>query len=293
MSALLNEAAVKQRYAAAAQAPEAALCCPIRYNPALLEVIPTEVIEKDYGCGDPSRHLRPGETVLDLGSGAGKICFIAAQVVGRGGRVIGIDMTEDMLAVARRNAPLVAERLGYANVEFRRGRIQDLALDLDRFDAEWNGRALNGAAAFLEAAELAERLRRNSPLVATESIDVVISNCVLNLVAAEAKQTLFNEIFRVLRPNGRAIISDIVAGEKVPQRLQNDPQLWSGCVSGALTEAEFIDGFRRAGFASARIIERAEEPWRTVEGIEFRSLTLAAAKETATAGDPCCGSGCC
>ena len=118
------ESAVKERYAAAAKTPEAALCCPINYEPDLLAHIPQEVIERDYGCGNPSRYLKPGETVLDLGSGTGKICFIASKIVGPTGHVIGIDMTDEMLAVARRNAPTVAERLGYPNVEFRKGRIQ-------------------------------------------------------------------------------------------------------------------------------------------------------------------------
>ncbi|MDX1578893.1 MAG: methyltransferase domain-containing protein, partial [Gemmatimonadota bacterium] len=128
------ERSVKERYARGAGAVEAALCCPVEYDPRYLEVIPEDVLERDYGCGDPSRHLAPGETVLDLGSGTGKICFIASQVVGPEGRVIGVDMTDEMLDIARGAAPLVAERLEYANVEFRRGRIQDLALDLDRLD---------------------------------------------------------------------------------------------------------------------------------------------------------------
>src|SRR5216117_2191499 len=139
------ESAVKSRYAAAAKAPEAALCCPVEYDRRYLEIIPAEVIEKDYGCGDPSSYVRPGETVLDLGSGAGKICFIAAQVVGPNGRVIGVDMTDEMLAVARRNAPIVSERLGYSNVEFRKGRIQDLALDLERLDVELRRRPITDA----------------------------------------------------------------------------------------------------------------------------------------------------
>src|SRR6186713_177745 len=114
MPAPLNvESAVRDRYNEAAQTKVDALCCPIDYDQRFLKAIPQEILERDYGCGDPSRHLRPDETVLDLGSGAGKICFIASQVVGPNGRVIGVDMTDDMLEVARRNAPLVAERAGF------------------------------------------------------------------------------------------------------------------------------------------------------------------------------------
>ena len=268
------ETAVKSRYAAAAKAPEAALCCPVEYNKDLLKIIPQEVIEKDYGCGDPSRYVKPGETVLDLGSGTGKICFIAAQVVGEKGRVIGVDMTDDMLEVARRNAPIVDERLGYANVEFRKGRIQDLALDLEKLDAELIRRPITNAAAFLVADELAEELRITQPLVASDSVDVVVSNCVLNLVEPRSKRQLFDEIFRVLRKGGRAVISDIVADEEVPAHLQGNAELWSGCISGALTEEGFLKAFAEAGFYGIQILKRDEQPWRTVEGIEFRSVTV-------------------
>src|SRR5712691_10151340 len=145
------ETAVKNRYAAAAKSLQPQLCCPVQYNGNLLKIIPTEVLEKDYGCGDPSRYLKPGETVLDLGSGAGKICFIAAQIVGREGRVIGVDMTDEMLEVAHRNAPIVAQRLGYANVEFRKGRIQDLALDLEALESELARYPITDASSFLAA----------------------------------------------------------------------------------------------------------------------------------------------
>ena len=273
-----TETAVKERYAAGAQTRETELCCPVDYDPQYLKVIPEEVIERDYGCGDPSKYLRSGETVLDLGSGTGKICFIAAQVVGPRGRVIGVDMTDEMLGVARRNAPVVAERIGYANVEFRKGRIQDLALDLERLDEELKANPISDAASFLAADGLAEELRIKHPLVADDSVDVVVSNCVLNLVEAKAKRQLFEEIFRVLKRGGRAVISDIVCDEEVPAHLQNDPELWSGCISGALTEQGFLDAFERAGFYGIQILKRDAAPWRTVEGIEFRSLTLEAFK---------------
>ena len=279
MSTTINpETAVKERYASGAQAREAALCCPVAYDPQYLRVIPAEVIERDYGCGDPSQYLQAGETVLDLGSGTGKICFIAAQVVGAGGRVIGVDMTDEMLDVARRNAPVVAERIGFGNVEFRKGRIQDLGLDLERLDAALRERPITDAASFLKADELAADLRLKHPLVADESVDVVVSNCVLNLVDARSKPQLFEEIFRVLRVGGRAVISDIVSDEASPEHLQNDPELWSGCISGALTEDGFLAAFEQAGFYGIRLLKRDAEPWQTVEGIEFRSVTVEAFK---------------
>lgn len=273
-----TEHAVKDRYANAAKAPEAALCCPVDYDRKYLEAIPIEVIEKDYGCGDPSKYVRPGETVLDLGSGTGKICFIASQVVGPEGRVIGVDMTDDMLEVARRNAPVVADRIGFANVEFRKGRIQDLALDLEVLDAELKKRPISDAASFLAADELAEELRVKLPLVASDSIDVVVSNCVLNLVESGAKPQLFREIFRVLRLGGRAVISDIVSDEEVPRALQDDPELWSGCISGALTEEAFLKAFEEAGFYGVEVLKFDMQPWRTVGGFEFRSMTIQAFK---------------
>ena len=278
MNPIHVETAVKERYSSGAECCEPALCCPVDYDPQYLKAIPPEVIERDYGCGDPSKHLRAGETVLDLGSGTGKICFIAAQVVGATGRVIGVDMTDAMLEVARRNAPVVAERIGFANVEFRKGRIQDLALDLERLDAELKARPIADAHAFLRAGELAAELRVRHPLVADDAVDVVVSNCVLNLVEGRAKRQLFEEIFRVLRKGGRAVISDIVSDEEVPLAMQNDPELWSGCISGALTESGFVRAFVEAGFYGVRILQRDAEPWRTVQGIEFRSVTIEAFK---------------
>ncbi len=278
MSTSNPETAVRERYAAGATSTEARLCCPVDYDGEYLKVIPPEVIERDYGCGDPSKHVREGETVLDLGSGTGKICFIAAQIVGPKGKVLGVDMTDEMLEVARRNAPVVAEKIGYSNVEFRKGRIQDLALDLEKLDAELKARPITDAASFLRADELAQELRLTHPLVASETVDLVVSNCVLNLVEPKSKRQLFDEIFRVLKKGGRAVISDIVSDEEVPEHLQEDAELWSGCISGALTEEGFLQAFSDAGFYGIQILKRDEKPWQTVEGIEFRSVTIEAFK---------------
>src|ERR1043166_10275583 len=174
-----KESVVRQRYAAGAKERADKLCCPVDYESEYLKVIPPEVIERDYGCGDPSRYVREGETVLDLGSGTGKICFIVAQIVGPTGKVTGVDMTDEMLEVARRNAPIVAERVGYANVEFCKGRVQDLALDLELLDRELKRNPITDAASFLAADELADELRVKHPLIVSDSIDVVVSNCVL------------------------------------------------------------------------------------------------------------------
>src|SRR5246127_1059094 len=259
------ESKVRERYAAGAKSKEAKLCCPVEYQSEYLKVIPAEVVERDYGCGDPSRYLREGETVLDLGSGTGKICFIAAQIAGPTGKVIGVDMTDEMLEVARRNAPIVTGRIGYANVEFRKGRIQDLALDLEGLDSELKRKPITNAASFLAADELAEELRCKHPLIENDSVDVVVSNCVLNLVEPKSKRQLFGEIFRVLKKGGRAVISDIVSDEEVPEEMQSDPELWSGCISGALTEEGFVAAFETAGFYGIHILKRDVEPWRTVQ----------------------------
>jgi ubiquinone/menaquinone biosynthesis C-methylase UbiE len=272
------ERAVQDRYAAGANVAEAALCCPVEYDPQYLAVLPAEIIEKDYGCGDPSRHLRPGETVLDLGSGAGKICYIAAQVVGPTGRVIGVDMTPEMLAVARKYQTHIGEQLGFHNVEFRRGRIQDLRTNLTAVE-QYLQRHPIASVTDLQAFEAFQaEQREQQPLVADESVDVVVSNCVLNLVQDHDKRQLFAEIFRVLRKGGRVVISDIVADEPVPSHLKNDPELWSGCISGALQEHEFLRAFAEVGFHGIELLKRDEQPWRTVDGIEFRSVTVAAYK---------------
>src|SRR5438128_6909587 len=273
-----TETNVRQRYAIGAKERADKLCCPVEYDSEYLQVIPQEVIERDYGCRDPSRYLREAETVLDLGSGSGKVCLIAAQIVGPKGRVIGVDMTDEMLEVARRNAPIVAQRIGYANVEFRKGRIQDLALDLELLDRKLKENPITDAASFLAADELAEELRMKRPLIASDAIDVVVSSCVLNLVEPKSKPQLFDEIFRVLKKGGRAVISDIVSDEEVPEEMQSDPELWSGCISGAFTEDGFLAAFEKAGFYGIQILKRDVNPWRTVEGIEFRSVTVEAFK---------------
>ena len=252
--------AVEDRYGAAAQEQEACLCTPVGFDPALLRVIPEAVVDRDYGCGDPTRWVRSGDRVLDLGSGSGKNAFICAQVVGASGSVIGVDRNAEMLALSRGAADVVADAIGYANVRFLEGAIEAL----DEPDAD------------------------GSALVADGSLDVVLSNCVLNLVNPAARDRLLANIRRVLAPGGRVAISDIVCDRPVPLRLQQDPELWSGCISGAWLETAFLDAFRSLGFQQVHYADRSQEPWRVVDGIEFRAVTLVGELPGGSSGSACC-----
>jgi len=202
---------------------------------------------------DPSRYVKEGDIVLDLGSGSGKICYMAAQLVGDKGRVIGVDMNDEMLALARQYQPEMAKKLGGDKVRFVKGQIQDLAHSLENPES-------------------------SEPMIADNSVDLVLSNCVLNLVNDSDKKQLVEEIFRVVKPGGRIAMSDIVADETIPEHLKADPELWSGCISGSFLEDEFLESFKQAGFKAVKCDKWDAEPWQVVEGIEFRSVTITAVK---------------
>jgi ubiquinone/menaquinone biosynthesis C-methylase UbiE len=273
-----HEAAVLQRYADAASEVETCLCLPVSYDKSLLTVIPQEIIEKDYGCGDPSRYIREGETVLDLGSGSGKACYIISQIVGAAGKVIGVDFNPPMLELARKYQGSIGDSLGYHNVEFRRGKIQDLRTNLELVDQYLKQNPVSSLGDLARLEDFQNRIRREQPLIADESIDAVVSNCVLNLVRPEHKKQLFAEMYRVLKRGGRAVISDIVSDEVVPEHLANDADLWSACVSGAFQEEAFLRAFEEAQFHGIQIEELRGEAYQTVEGIEFRAITVTAYK---------------
>jgi arsenite methyltransferase len=222
-----TRALVRERYATIARGAESccgpAACCGDEMAPDGLNVIGDayagvagRLAEADLhlGCGVPTRHaaLRPGETVLDLGSGAGNDAFIARHEVGPEGRVLGVDMTSEMIAKARGNAA----KLGYKNVEFREGQIEQMPVD-------------------------------------SGSIDAVISNCVLNLVPDKGRA--FAEMFRVLRPGGRFCISDIVATGELPAPVREVAALYVGCVAGAMPESDYLTLLGTTGFEDVRVAE--------------------------------------
>jgi len=273
---------VLERYSEGAKQREATLCCPVDYDTSLLKMLPQEIIDRDYGCGDPSRYVQQGDTVLDLGSGGGKICYMAAQLVGEAGMVIGVDMNDDMLELARSHQENMAEKLGGDRVKFLKGTIQDLAVDLDATEQWLQAHPITTHNDLVALTGFQRQQKHQAPLIADHSIDLIISNCVLNLVDAAEKPAMFNDMFRVLRPGGRVAISDIVSDQTVPQALMDDPTLWSGCISGAMEESAFINAFAAAGLTGIRIDKWDTTPWQVVEGIEFRSVTVTAYKPTTT-----------
>jgi len=166
------------------------------------------------GCGNPTAlaEINPGETVLDLGSGGGIDVFLAAHKVGQKGRVVGVDMTEEMVRTAVKNA----EEGSYENVEFKLGEIENLPIE-------------------------------------NNSIDVVISNCVINLTID--KSAAYKEVFRVLKPDGRILVSDLVTYGEIPNEIRNSFQAWSDCIAGAMEKQEYLDIIKESGFKDVEIVE--------------------------------------
>lgn len=272
------EKTVIDRYEEGAKQPQASLCCPTEYDNSYLEIIPEEIIAKDYGCGDPTRYVNQGDTVVDLGSGVGKNCYIIAQKVGEKGAVIGVDFNDEMLNLARKYQSEIAQKIGYHNTQFIKGKIQDLKLPLNKVENWLKNNPITSINELRKFEEECHRLREEETLIKDNSVDVVVSNCVLNLVKTGDKRQLFAEIFRVLKRGGKAVISDIVCDENPTEKIINDPDLWSGCIAGAFKEDEFLKMFEEAGFYGIEILERNEQPWQTIDGIEFRSLTVSAYK---------------
>ena len=178
---------------------------------------PVPESELGLSCGNPLAfgHISKGDVVLDLGSGAGKDVFLAAQKVGDEGKAIGVDMTPEMLALARKNAVKFFESTGLANVEFREGHIEALPVE----DA---------------------------------SVDMVISNCVINL--SPDKPQVFREVHRVLKPGGRMVVSDIVLNRPLPEAARNDADLYAACIAGALLRDEYLAAIRAAGFQEVQLL---------------------------------------
>jgi MoaA/NifB/PqqE/SkfB family radical SAM enzyme/SAM-dependent methyltransferase len=212
-------ARVREFYGEAAETPQAELCCPTKYDSSAIDHIPQDVLDRFYGCGSPmaTAGITEGETVLDLGSGAGIDVFIAARFVGANGKAIGVDMTDEMLKVAEENRPTVAAALGYDVADFRKGYLEKIPAE-DR------------------------------------SVDLITSNCVINL--SPDKPRVFEEMWRVLKDHGRMLVSDIVSEKKVPPSLKVNEQLWGECLVGALTQEEFVSGLERAGFYGIEILKK-------------------------------------
>jgi arsenite methyltransferase len=210
---------VKYFYGNAAEEPQENLCCPTAYPAEDTDHIPKEVIDRFYGCGSPVSiaGIAEGETVVDLGSGAGIDCFIAARKTGADGKVIGVDMTDEMLRVANDSKGAVSENLGYENVEFRKGFLEDIPVE-------------------------------------SKSVDLITSNCVINL--SPDKRRVFSEMWRALKDHGRIVVSDIVSDREMPEHIKNDQKLLGECIAGSLTEHQFLSYLEQSGFYGIDVLSK-------------------------------------
>jgi arsenite methyltransferase len=186
----------------------------VGYSPDDIESVPEDSVS-GLGCGNPVAlaSLKKGETVLDLGSGGGMDAFLASKRVGPTGKVIGVDMTEEMVTKAK----ATASEHGYGNVEFRLGEIESLPVE-------------------------------------DETVDVIISNCVVNL--APDKLKVFQEAHRVLKPNGRLMVSDLVTQGELPETVRNSFDAWAGCIAGALEKGDYLEKIKQAGFQNVKIVSQ-------------------------------------
>lgn len=258
------------------------VCCVERYDTTYLRRVPKVVVDADLGCGNPTKYLRRGDRVLDIGCGAGMNCYIAAQIVGPEGEVIGIDFTPSMLAVARgAQEAFRAEVPDTAPMRFVAASASDLALDIEWADACLAANPPQSQKAVQEHLAAIADQRRQAPAIADASIDAVISNCVINLLDDLDKPAVFREIGRVLKPGGRFAISDNVSNIPVPDSVKTDRVLWSACYAGVLQEQEFYAQLEKAGLVNIRIEVRNPDPALTVENLVFYSITVTGEKAAA------------
>jgi arsenite methyltransferase len=282
MNASVTEV-VKEKYGEAARrvaSGEASSCCgasaccgievdPITkdlYDDSQKSLLPDMAVKASLGCGNPTAlaELKPGETVLDLGSGGGIDVLLSARRVGSTGKAYGLDMTDDMLALARENQ----KKAGVENVEFLKGEIENIPLP-------------------------------------DNSVDVIISNCVINLSAD--KDRVLREAFRVLKPGGRFAVSDVVVRGEVPDQIRKSMLLWVGCIAGALRDDDYVAKLAKAGFDSIEIeptrlynIEDARA-FLSTEGVDVDAIAAevegkfisAFVRATKPAASSCCSSTCC
>jgi len=264
------------------------LCTAEAYDLSLLKKIPKPILDADFGCGNPAPFVREGDAVLDLGSGSGKICYILSQIVGPAGKVFGVDFTPEMIELSRSQQEPFADVLGFDNMRFNRASITDLRTDLEKVDRLLSRTSIDSLDKLLAFERRKNEIFAANPLIPDETIDVVVSNCVINLVKTSDKTEVFREMFRVLRPGGRIAISDNVSSAPVPDHLQADAQLWAACYAGVFQEQDFYRAIESAGFEGLKIEVRNDDPAKAVEGIVFRSVTVTAVKPrrpASSAGD--------
>jgi arsenite methyltransferase len=243
-----------------------------------LKAIPTEVTERDRGAGNPTKFLKAGESVLNLGCGSGKTAFLAAQIVGQTGRVTGLEMNNEDLAIAKQVSLKLSKNLGFRNIDLRKGRPDDLRMNVEKMEVRLSEQPVLDGGDLERFEEYVRSERAREPLIADKTVDAVVTNNVLTQLNSFDRERAIIEIYRTLKSGGRAILCELASNHAISPALKKSEALKTAGLTGAMPELDWLQLLAAAGFKKIDFLDRKFLPERKLESTEFHSFVVIASK---------------